>query len=83
MLISTDAVVLWCQQNAPVNPVVGCFIQQNVENLGVIVKRLKTGEKNDNMILPDLPAGLSKEVSAMLTLLSDSIYSFWLLLHEI
>lgn len=83
MLINTDAVVLWCQQNAPVNPVVGCFIQQNVENIGVIAKRLKTGEKNDNMTLPDLPKGLSKEVSTMLTLLSDSIYSFWLLLHEI
>ncbi|MCE9886456.1 FUSC family protein [Obesumbacterium proteus] len=83
MLISTDAVVLWCQQNAPVNPEIGCFIQQNVENLGVIVKRLKTGEKDDNMTLPDLPEGLSKEVSSMLTLLSDSIYSFWLLLHEI
>lgn len=83
MLISTDAVVLWCQQNAPVNPEIGCFIQQNVENLGVIVKRLNTGEKDDNMTLPDLPEGLSKEVSSMLTLLSDSIYSFWLLLHEI
>ncbi|WP_278808768.1 FUSC family protein [Obesumbacterium proteus] len=83
MLISTDAVVLWCQQNAPVNPEIGCFIQQNVENLGAIVKRLKTGEKDDNMTLPDLPEGLSKEVSSMLTLLSDSIYSFWLLLHEI
>ncbi|MBI0277587.1 FUSC family protein [Hafnia alvei] len=83
MLINTDAVVLWCQQNAPVNPVVGCFIQQNVENIGVIAKRLKTGEKDDNMTLPDLPKGLSKEVSTMLTLLSDSIYSFWLLLHEI
>ncbi|WNN51913.1 FUSC family protein [Hafnia alvei] len=83
MLINTDAVVLWCQQNAPVNPVVGCFIQQNVENIGVIVKRLKTGEKNENMTLPDLPEGLSKEISTMLTLLSDSIYSFWLLLHEI
>lgn len=83
MLISTDAVVLWCQQNAPVNPVVGCFIQQNVENLGVIVKRLKTGEKDENITQPDLPEGLSKEVSSMLTLLSDSIYSFWLLLHEI
>ncbi|MEZ2697427.1 FUSC family protein, partial [Hafnia alvei] len=83
MLINTDAVVLWCQQNAPVNPEIGCFIQQNVENIGVIVKRLKTGEKNENMTLPDLPEGLSKEVSTMLTLLSDSIYSFWLLLHEI
>ncbi|TBL69758.1 FUSC family protein [Hafnia alvei] len=83
MLINTDAVVLWCQQNAPVNPVVGCFIQQNVENIGVIAKRLKTGEKDDNMTLPDLPKGLSKEVSTMLTLLSDSIYSFWLLLREI
>lgn len=76
MLINTDAVVLWCQQNAPVNPVVGCFIQQNVENIGVIAKRLKTGEKNDNMTLPDLPKGLSKEVSTMLTLLSDSIEDF-------
>lgn len=83
MLLNTDAVVLWCQQNAPVNPVVGCFIQQNVENIGVIVKWLKTGEKNENMTLPDLPKGLSKEVSTMLTLLSDSIYSFWLLLREI
>lgn len=83
MLINTDAVVLWCQQNAPVNPEIGCFIQQNVENIGVIVKRLKTGEKNENMTLPDLPEGLSKEISTMLTLLSDSIYSFWLLLHEI
>lgn len=83
MLLNTDSVVLWCQQNAPVNPEIGCFIQQNVENLGVIVKRLKTGEKDDNMTLPDLPEGLSKEVSSMLTLLSDSIYSFWLLLHEI
>ncbi|MGO2259839.1 MAG: FUSC family protein [Hafnia alvei] len=77
MLINTDAVVLWCQQNAPVNPVVGCFIQQNVENIGVIAKRLKTGEKNDNMTLPDLPKGLSKEVSTMLTLLSDSMEGFW------
>lgn len=83
MLINTDALVLWCQQNAPVNPEIGCFIQQNVENIGVIVKRLKTGEKNENMTLPDLPEGLSKEISTMLTLLSDSIYSFWLLLHEI
>lgn len=83
MLLNTDAVVLWCQQNAPVNPEIGCFIQQNVENIGVIVKRLKTGEKNENMTLPDLPKGLSKEVSTMLTLLSDSIYSFWLLLREI
>ncbi|TBL78403.1 FUSC family protein [Obesumbacterium proteus] len=83
MLLNTDSVVLWCQQNAPVNPEIGCFIQQNVENIGVIVKRLKTGEKNENMTLPDLPKGLSKEVSTMLTLLSDSIYSFWLLLREI
>ncbi|WP_052440010.1 FUSC family protein [Hafnia alvei] len=77
MLINTDAVVLWCQQNAPVNPVVGYFIQQNVENIGVIAKRLKTGEKNDNMTLLYLPEGLSKEVSAMLTLLSDSMEGFW------
>lgn len=83
MLLNTDSVVLWCQQNAPVNPEIGCFIQQNVENIAVIVKRLKTGEKNENMTLPDLPKGLSKEVSTMLTLLSDSIYSFWLLLREI
>lgn len=83
MLLNTDSVVLWCQQNAPVNPEIGCFIQQNVENIGVIVKRLKTGEKNENMTLPDLPEGLSKEVSTMLTLLSNSIYSFWLLLREI
>lgn len=76
MLINTDAVVLWCQQNAPVNPVVGCFIQQNVENIGVIVKRLKTGEKNDNLTEPDLPEDLSKNTSAMLTLLSDSIEDF-------
>lgn len=77
MLINTDAVVLWCQQNAPVNPVVGYFIQQNVENICVIAKRLKTGEKNDNMTLLYLPEGLSKEVSAMLTLLSDSMEGFW------
>ena len=76
MLINTDAVVLWCQQNAPVNPEIGCFIQQNVENIGVIVKRLKTGEKNDNLTEPDLPEDLSKNTSAMLTLLSDSIEDF-------
>lgn len=76
MLINTDAVVLWCQQNAPVNPVVGCFIQQNVENIGVIAKQLKTGEKNDNLTEPDLPEDLSKNTSAMLTLLSDSIEDF-------
>ncbi|QBJ34624.1 FUSC family protein [Hafnia alvei] len=76
MLINTDSVVLWCQQNAPVNPVVGYFIQQNVENLGVIVKTLKTGKKNDNVTVPDLPEGLSKNTSAMLTLLSDSIEDF-------
>lgn len=76
MLINTDSVVLWCQQNAPVNPVVGYFIQQNVENLGVIVKTLKTGKKNDNLTEPDLPEDLSKNTSAMLTLLSDSIEDF-------
>lgn len=76
MLINTHSVVLWCQQNAPVNPVVGYFIQQNVENLGVIVKTLKTGKKNDNLTEPDLPEDLSKNTSAMLTLLSDSIEDF-------
>ena len=76
MLINTDSVVLWCQQNAPVNPEIGCFIQQNVENIGVIVKTLKTGKKNDNLTEPDLPEDLSKNTSAMLTLLSDSIEDF-------